>query len=459
MGVHSSAADPSSTIRRPAPGGGSGKRRSVAARLLAPPAVVAGIVALLTACSATYSGTVAEPSSTPEVTTTTPSTSVADQPTTTGGEVDGEPSEPTIGEDIDGDADAGNGDVGDGTAGENPAASDPVDDPGIDRPPLPVVDWAAFEARLLDGWTDYRGLTAAAVVDGEVVWTAARGEADPGMRFRIASLSKVLTAIVIHQLVAEGRLALDQPVGALAAAALGVGALPPRSEALTPAMLLSHRSGFDKYEAVFFKGVQGGDWRGVAARGLTDGPGGDPAFVYSNMNYVVLGVLIEAVTGLDYEQAVRTRVLDPLGAGSLRLAGTHDVREGDAHHWSGPTRNYMEMLGPAGAWIGTAADMALVLGSLAPGGVGPGRPLEAEGLESLRVPGAYGPLQGGSYAHGGMFDGRGAFGHTGSVENSRTMGMVTPDGVAWVVLVNGKEPERASAIGERVWAALDVARR
>jgi D-alanyl-D-alanine carboxypeptidase len=326
--------------------------------------------------------------------------------------------------------------------------------------PAPAVDWARFEQSLFDALPRSTEISAAMVYDGEVIWTATRGQADTESRFRIASLSKILTAIVVMQLVEEGRVGLDEPIGQLVADQLGLGPVPPSAAALTPSMLLSHRSGFDKYRTLFFSGPRQGDFRSAAATGLRQGPGRNTSFVYSNMNYVIAGVLIEALTGQSYEAAVTERLLAPLGIDTMRLAGTHDVQPGEIRHVSGPDRNYMELLGPAGAWVGSAGDMARILDSISSGGLpadagsSAWRSLGPEAWMVLVEPLSFGPLEAGTYGRGVMYDAIGAFGHTGSIENTRTMGMVLPNGLVYTVLINAKSPDRASAIGERVRAAL-----
>jgi D-alanyl-D-alanine carboxypeptidase len=111
-----------------------------------------------------------------------------------------------------------------------------------------------------------------------------------GGRFRIASVSKTFLATVVLQLVGEGRLRLDDPVGHL---------LPGRSVGLgrvTVRQLLSHTSGI----------YPGGP--------LTAVPG---PFRYDNGNFVLLGEIVEAVTRASLQDVYAERLLRP-----LRLTGT-----------------------------------------------------------------------------------------------------------------------------------------
>ena len=89
-------------------------------------------------------------------------------------------------------------------------------------------------------------------------------------------------------------------------------------------------------------------------------------FFYSNANFVVLGALIEQVTGLPYEQAVHQLVLDPLGIVTAELVDTEEQPQGDPGYAVTPGRLYMEALGPAGGWVMTATDAARLMPGMKP---------------------------------------------------------------------------------------------
>lgn len=112
----------------------------------------------------------------------------------------------------------------------------------------------------------------------------------PNARFRVASVTKMFVATVVLQLVAEGKLRLDEPIGrVLVGQVFGAGTVTLRE-------LLNHTSGF----------YDGGP--------LVPVPG---TFHYDNTNYALLGEVVEAVTGMTVRQALVLRVFRP-----LRLAGT-----------------------------------------------------------------------------------------------------------------------------------------
>jgi D-alanyl-D-alanine carboxypeptidase len=318
--------------------------------------------------------------------------------------------------------------------------------PGADGQPAPG-GWAAFDATLqqlvLPGGSD--AVSVAVSIDGEIVHAAAMGAripdtlepADPTHKFRIASISKPITAIVALRLVEQGLIGLDDPVGSIVASAVGVTAPNAASANVTLRQLLTHTSGFAQYEDLFFRN-QVGSCQEAAAVGLSRSVQG-PSFRYSNMNYCVLGLLIEQLTGQPYEDAVYEHLLTPLGISGMRLAPTHEPEPGEAVHRSVPGRNYMEVLGAAGAWVASPSDLVTIFDSLdlsTPGW----KPLGADTLAQMKTsvtnPGS--PDRG--YAMGLILYGAGAAGHTGTIESTHSMVLDRADNVTWAVTVSGQNP-------------------
>ncbi len=181
---------------------------------------------------------------------------------------------------------------------------------------------AALETRLEDASAS--GLFSGAVMiarHGEPVFAYAAGQADReravantiDTRFRVASLNKMFTAVAILQLVEEGRVELSAPLGAY---------LPdyPNAEIarrVTVEHLLTHTGGTgDIFGPAFAE-------HRLALRGHADyltlfgerGPAFEPGdhFAYSNYGFVLLGAILEAVTGESYYEHVQEHVLDPAG--------------------------------------------------------------------------------------------------------------------------------------------------
>ncbi|HXG07488.1 MAG TPA: serine hydrolase domain-containing protein, partial [Nitrososphaera sp.] len=139
-------------------------------------------------------------------------------------------------------------------------------------------------------------------------------------RFNIASIGKTFTAVLIMQLVEEGRLDLHTPIQAYLSDSI------PNADRITIHHLLTHTSGLSNY-------MTHPDYQNVRSRlrSLSDvmklvsdmplafsSPG--ERFEYSNSGYIVLGRIIEQVTGKDYVTYVREKLWQPLGMNGTSIA-------------------------------------------------------------------------------------------------------------------------------------------
>ena len=337
--------------------------------------------------------------------------------------------------------------------------SESLDDVDVPAP----TGWAAFDQEIvrsvLGGGSD--AVSVAVAIDGEIVHTAAFGARVPDTveavttadAFRLASISKTITAITVLQLVEEGLVGLDDPVGALVASDVGIAAPSPAAAAITVRQLLTHTSGFAQYENIFFRNqVDSCDEAAAVGLGGSLSGGG---FRYSNMNYCVLGLLIEHLTGEPYEQVVYERLLTPLGISGMRLAPTYDPGPGETEHRTVPGRNYMEVLGAAGAWVATPTDLVEIIDSLdadTPGW----KPLEAATVAAMKTSATDAAAPDRGYGMGLILYGDGAVGHTGTVESTHAMVFDRADNVTWAVTVSGENPGdtvRLATIVDRALAA------
>lgn len=169
------------------------------------------------------------------------------------------------------------------------------------------------EQRALQG---VPGISAVVVQDDDVVFIGASGVADltsgqtltADSVFYIGSVSKVLTAVLVLQLVENGQLSLDSPISNLGR--------PESSPPITVAQLLSHASGLQR-EGDFGYWFTADFPDNAALLGyLTDStlrsePG--TSLHYSNVGYAVLGQLVEQTTGKSFAEALEEGVLAPLG--------------------------------------------------------------------------------------------------------------------------------------------------
>ncbi|CAB3738223.1 D-aminopeptidase [Paraburkholderia phenoliruptrix] len=148
--------------------------------------------------------------------------------------------------------------------------------------------------------------------------TAARGTHTPiptNAHFRVGSVTKTWTGTVILQLVQEGKLALGDPVSKYIANV-------PNGDSITIEELLSMRSGLYNYSTslAFNQTLDAQPNKVWTTKELLDiafsqpvyfAPGTD--FRYSNTNTVLLGLIIEQLTGMSAADAIRTRLFTPFG--------------------------------------------------------------------------------------------------------------------------------------------------
>jgi D-alanyl-D-alanine carboxypeptidase len=242
-------------------------------------------------------------------------------------------------------------------------------------------------------------------------------------RYRIASVTKPFVATVVLQLAAEGRIALADPVERW------LPGLVPGGEAITLRQLLNHTSGLFDYD---------GDTAWISAR-IAD-PGREwlpreliavatshqPLFApgaswsYSNTNYVLLGLVVEAATGRDLGLELRERIVDRLGLASTSYP-TGTAIEGRAAHGyvgngaglpipAGTLIDVTSLLSPsawgAGQLVSTADDLTRFFAALLKGRLLPAASLKA--MKTLVPTSGYGlgvrsaaTLCGRAYGHDG----------------------------------------------------------
>jgi CubicO group peptidase (beta-lactamase class C family) len=134
----------------------------------------------------------------------------------------------------------------------------------------------------------------------------------PGDPVRVASVSKVGVAIGVMKLVEAGKLDLDGDVSRWLGWSLRNGAFPDRP--ITLRQLLSHTSSIRDHDDQYAIPL-GGSVRAEMADARSWDPNhapGDGYFTYSNMNFPIVGSIIERVTGERFDIWMRANVLDPM---------------------------------------------------------------------------------------------------------------------------------------------------
>ena len=333
------------------------------------------------------------------------------------------------------------------------------------QPPLPNTDLfdAAIKLHTLDAGS--RDVSVAVVFQGQVIHTFAASStkssrpAKVDTNFRIASISKILTAEAVLKLVDQGLLQLDEPIVGPIADTIGLTLFDERARNITIRQLLSHTSGISNFLKIFFEAGfydQMGMLTETLGQPLATEPGS--TFKYSNVNFVLLGKAIELATGIAYQDAVKELVLDPLGLNSFRMVGTYEFGPSDALHAVSGNRTYMEQLGPAGAWVATASDVAKMIASINARSPSP-HVLSKESMKLMITPATpqgVTPLW--DYGLGLRLFASGEWGHSGSIENVHAMAIHRPDGLSVSVLVNGSKPKETDDLIAAINAAVLAAR-
>ncbi|SMO38567.1 Beta-lactamase [Saccharicrinis carchari] len=245
------------------------------------------------------------------------------------------------------------------------------------------------------------GASLSVVKDGKLVFTKGYGFADkeksievqPYNLFRIASVSKLLTAVAVMKLVEEGKVSLDDQVfgsEGILNDSIFLNYRDPKIERITVKQLLNHSAGFtNRYGDPMFipqvvakkmkvdYPVQKQDIiRFMLGKRLHYPPGTMSS--YSNLGYAILEEVIEKVSGMDYELYVKTDVLYPLEIFDMQIGGSYSherldlevkyYEPDDAYlvkdHMSDDKEvprsyggNDIKTLGAAGGWVASTTDL------------------------------------------------------------------------------------------------------
>ncbi|HWA56079.1 MAG TPA: serine hydrolase domain-containing protein [Gemmatimonadales bacterium] len=345
---------------------------------------------------------------------------------------------------------------------------------GIPAQVLEYIDAAAKELLREDGTP---GLALAVVADGDLAAVRAYGVADlatrapvtPATRFLAGSISKTFTAVALLQLQEEGLVDVRRPV----ADYLPWFKVRSRFPAMTLHHLLTHTAGLPRDRS----DLPSSPYTALALRDreLASAPGA--RFVYSNIGYQLLSLVVEEVEGRPFAESIRRRVLEPMGMTESGAEVTQRARlttaTGHQYLYDDRPPSPGDPLVPA-PWgeysagdaniVTTAPDLARFLaGLLAQGGRGARRLLQPASFAHMVQRTVPAPELGPDafYGYGvilGMRNGDPVLWHSGAVAGFRSMLLGDADErVGVVVLMNG--PGNPRRLAEYALDVLIAARR
>jgi len=332
---------------------------------------------------------------------------------------------------------------------------------GPDRPSLDTVVEAGSPGALVlvdDGSSRREETSGLAVLEGRVPLRA-------DDRFRIGSITKTFVAVVVLQLVDEHWLGLKDTVERW------LPGLVPSGRRITVRQLLAHTSGLADYadDPDFIRRMVAQprrQWtpRELVGVALAEGPVARPGehFAYASTNYVLLGMVVERVTGTSLERQLRRRIFAPLRleettfAPDLRNSGHYAHGYAPSEHdgivGSLATARDRSTVTTSWAWaagsiVSTAFDLSRFFGALLQG-----RLLPPRLLELMR------PASGSRYGLGlAAFRTRcgTAIGHTGALLGTVSAAWSSRDGRRRVVAMSNSFPLSPSA-GSALRRLLDA---
>jgi CubicO group peptidase (beta-lactamase class C family) len=379
-------------------------------------------------------------------------------------------------------------------AEDPPAATEPDKKPETKPEDIPATGDAVeglsayddFMRRVMAKWNVPGGAIAVAK-DGKLVFARGYGLADreskkqvaPDALFRIASISKPITAVAVLRLVEQGKIDLDErALPAIGPLEGPPGAkIDPRLEQITVRQLLQHTGGWDRdksFDAMFIpKQAAEGVGAPSPAEALTVirymqgvpldfDPG--TKYAYSNLGYAILGRLIERRAGKPYGVVVEQEVLRPAGISRMRLGRTlKEFRAADEVSYYNCDETdeprsvfaygerrvqwpdggfYLEAMDAHGGWIASAIDLVRFGCAVDARGRKDGKPLLSKGsLEAMTARPKPDVAEGNDTYYGLGWSMRREgddlnWWHTGSLPGTSTVLVRAHNGMVWAVVFN-----------------------
>ena len=338
------------------------------------------------------------------------------------------------------------------------------------------TDFAAIDAYVTEQMNNLGipGMALGIVEDGQIVHLQGFGVAESSGRavttqtpFYIGSLTKSFTALAVMQLVEAGKIELDAPVQTY---------LPwfeladkEASAKITVRNLLNQTTGIATRDGHRFWASQQGleeTVRGLDTIRLTQPVGS--TFQYSNINFIIAGLLVEKVSGQSYGDYVSQHIFEPLDMYRSYTSRAPALADGlsDGHldmfgrafrDGRGMPPSYL----PTGGLISSAEDMShYLIAQLNDGRYSDALLLSAQGIAELHTPAI--PFGEGYYAMGwasGTKDGVTLVNHNGDTGNFHTFIILMPEQSSGIVLLanaSGFEQSKSGVVDRIAWGIFNI---
>jgi CubicO group peptidase (beta-lactamase class C family) len=352
-----------------------------------------------------------------------------------------------------------------------------------------------------------KGISVAITKDGRLVYAKGFGYAneeagekvEPGYLFRIASVSKLITALTIMHLYEEDMIGLDDyvfgPKGILNDPQY-LNYNDQRIEQITVRHLLTHTAGWSRRsgDPMFMPHVIARKMnvnlpvdcetiiRYAIGKKLDYKPGA--RYSYSNLGYVILGKVIEKVTGIGYEDYVKIAILNPLGIYDMHIGNSYPEEKAvneviyyesyksskvlayDSHREFVPKAyggSDIKVLGAAGGWIASPAEMLKLVVAIDGFDTKPDI-LQPQSIKIMTERGRSGRNMMGWKGS----DGSGTWWRTGTLTGTSALIVRQNNGINWIVLTNTTTVRRSrihsevsrmmfrAVAGIDMWPAYDL---
>lgn len=375
---------------------------------------------------------------------------------------------------------------------------------------IPVPSMSACDDLVSQFMTTYNipSATFAMAKDGKMVYMRGFGTADlanteltqPHHMFRIASISKPITSIAIMTMVDLGQLNLNDKVFGSSGILGGNSYLSAANVTdtrifdITVQQLLEHSGGFNRDVDCTPNPTSPYPWnyttcdpigfplhvtevlgasnpvseenliRFLMEKNLSFDPG--TSYNYSNIGYLALGLVIEVVSGMSYEDFVKTQVLAPIGIHDMyigkNLLADKREREGEYVGNGGSVPSIygtgvnvpweyggwnLEAMDAHGGWIATARDLVRLLVAIDGFSTKPDI-LSNVAIQTMTTAS---PNNGG-YAKGWSVNNANNWWHTGALDGTASIWARTNGGYTWAIILNKRVIDGTSGA---FWGALD----